>query len=448
MMRALALLWALPAAANSGGDPPGRVCAAGGGGAAHRWVAWLWQDTCDCTSMAPQANGSFCDWWSDPPLACGLPQNCNLSKGYQCRVFDNMLTMPTLAGPRFGDEAKTTVPAAIKALSAMPEGKRSLRLFNSDYGINGGVADRVLLPPQHAHCADPPPGPCGGETTSCCEPAGSPACDPGPSFATIFWDTEILAKRAQSMGWFAAFKAAGGELDDLAQDEEDAPKWGGRVPRPPSASLPAANRTAALGCIEARWNALQNDGRFGPVRDELLQNGWQGDLSAPGSLAAALLPFSAGNRTSWVDQTNDTNRVVWNAVQVERQSNYWRTAFGDALREYFPHATHSNFGMRQWAKEFCLPDDSGVLGCRAGRGATGFDAQAPDLCKQQHYSPENMRAMPSPEQSPRPQTRSLRSGLATTPRPTAATPRTSGDDNPLAHHSSSPGSFTAMACSG
>ena len=81
---------------------------------------------------------------------------------------------------------------------------------------------------------------------------------------------------------------------------------------------------------------------------------------------------------------------MWNAVQVERQSNYWRTAFGDALREYFPHATHSNFGMRQWAKEFCLPDDSGVLGCRAGRGATGFDAQAPDLCKQ-HHSPENLR---------------------------------------------------------
>ena len=290
-----------------------------------------------------------------------------------------MWTMPTLAGPHFGDLAAVTVPAAIKALSKLPIGKRSLRLFNSDYGITDGVADRVLLPPEHKHCADSPPGPCGGLDTHCCEPAGSPTCNPGPSFKTIFWDTEVLAKRKQSISWFRAFKAAGGLVDDLCQDEEDS-DWGENLAHlHVSENIPARNRTVAIECIGARWDALQADSRFSDVRTMLLANGWQGNLSAPGDLSRALLPFSVGGRSQLIDQHNDINRVVWEAVMIERQSIYWRTAFGDALRESFPNATHSNYGQFQWSADHCLPDRTGFLRCRHGHGATGFDVQAPDL---------------------------------------------------------------------
>jgi hypothetical protein len=48
-------------------------------------------------------------------------------------------------------------------------------------------------------------------------------------------------------------------------------------------------------------------------------------------LADALMPFSE-SPAAYIDQRNDTNRVVWNAVMLTRMSSYWSEAFGYLLR--------------------------------------------------------------------------------------------------------------------
>ena len=74
---------------------------------------------------------------------------------------------------------------------------------------------------------------------------------------------------------------------------------------------------------------------------------------------------------------HDVDRIIWSAALTRMASRYWQRAFGDALLASFPNATISNFGMYQWDQEHCVPSSAGGLGCRAGSGAVGLNAQAP-----------------------------------------------------------------------
>ena len=97
-------------------------------------------------------------------------------------------------------------------------------------------------------------------------------------------------------------------------------------------------------------------------------------------LADTLAPFSS-DAVSYTNQSQDsTSRAVWNAVMVNRISLYWRTAFGEPARQFFPNVHHSNYGQWRWSPETCTtPDYDGWMRCRAGVGASGFSVHAPDL---------------------------------------------------------------------
>jgi hypothetical protein len=138
----------------------------------------------------------------------------------------------------------------------------------------------------------------------------------------------------QSKEWFPAFKAAGGMLDQIVQDSEES-SWGMEVPAPPDSALPLANQTQDLACIRARWSAVQHDIRFATVLLQLLAEGFVVNTSAPEFLSDTLSPFSESS-AAFTDQQNDTNRVVWNAVMLTRQSVYWSSAFGAPARQSFP----------------------------------------------------------------------------------------------------------------
>ena len=247
---------------------PGDACAQAGG--SHVFRAAAWADTCECTdpNFPPQSNGSFCVWWSQGTPCQEHPACGTKPADSVCRAFDNVLPMPKMLGVSwlvpFGDTANVTAPLYAAAVNKQPAGARTLLLHDVDQGIAADPADRVLLPASAADCADPPPTCEAGDDTAGCAPGAAPL---GPSFVSIWWDSAVNARRLQSMEFFAAFKAAGGELDQLVLDSEEG-SWGmPKIPAPPAASLPAANRTAALRCIRVRrtvsyWNpALPKDSK-------------------------------------------------------------------------------------------------------------------------------------------------------------------------------------------
>ena len=96
-------------------------------------------------------------------------------------------------------------------------------------------------------------------------------------------------------------------------------------------------------------------------------------------LADTLAPFSDSS-APFTNQTADaTSRAVWNAVMTDRISVYWRQAFGEPARQFFPNLRHSNYGQWQWSPDACVPEYDGWMKCRAGVGASGLNVAAPDL---------------------------------------------------------------------
>ena len=206
--------------------------------------------------------------------------------------------------------------------------------------------------------------------TASCPTAKSPL-PTAPSFASVWWDGAVAARRAQSMLFFPALRAAGGHLDEVTQDSEQQ-AWGTRVPEPPNVALPPANRSAALRCIRARWNAIQADPRFETLLPTLDAAGFILPHDAgrnPGALADILVPFSASGAAS-KDQSHNMQMIAWNSAMSTRMSQYWYRAFGEAAQRSFPALRVSNFGLVQWSPEFCVIDQSGSEGCRAGKGST------------------------------------------------------------------------------
>jgi hypothetical protein len=382
---------------------PGLTCTALGAAHAHTFVALAWTDTCECTdpNFPPQSNGSYQSCWL-PKSACALHPVCNMTDKI-CKVFPNIAPMPKMLGVTgatpFGDTANTTAKLYVPVLEKMPVGHRALLLHDIDQGMNANSADYVLLPSEAADCADLPLQKYDGGDRP-------PPPLKVPAFATIWWDAAALQRRSQSEKWFPAFKKAGGQLDVLVMDSEER-DWGWTVPQPPASNLPKLNRTAALRCMRARWNAVQADSRFSiDVLPLLIRTGFKpvggtvdaGDaLSSSTALADTLLPFSE-SAAAHANQTGDMNRVVWNAVMAQRMSKAYMVAFGDPARQSFPHLKVTNFGKHSWSPQYCPvdPEGQGFVACRAGSGYSELNTQSTDIYNEiEEWSPADHPVDPS-----------------------------------------------------
>lgn len=356
-------------------QPPGALCHAAGRG--HRFYASSWDPTCDCgAQLGPQENGSFCDAGAVPPPACSK-RVCNVSLSgplaLRCVNYSNILHQPVLSdGPwtaGYVQPLNVTVPAMLAQTQAMPVGQRLIRLHDVDVELGNAVADRVLLPLEFADCA---------ESGWWCT-AGR--CEPFPSFQGIWWDAAIAARREGSFVFFAALKAAGGVLDQLVMDSEQG--FDGPTSPPPANGT---NLTAFWRCQRARWTALQNDPRFPPVQAALLEMGFVANLSSPSWLFDEM-SVNSHSWTDWVHGLLDPspgrggmNRQIWDAVDVQRHSEYFQIGWGDALSHYFPGAVIANDDLFQHSPRYYKAGfwNSGHVKY-VGHGATGIGAQSPQL---------------------------------------------------------------------
>jgi hypothetical protein len=256
--------------------------------------------------------------------------------------------IPNLYEREYGSKANTTIPCVLEGnhlsggcdwqdasgqnsgLNSMPKGHKTLRLYDADEYLDAEVGDLVELPVAFADCADV----CGKNNFLC---VGFPA------FRGLWMDEGAAKYREQSLLFFPRLKEAlkGDLLNGIVMDNEATPK---STTLFNVVALKEFNKTDPLKarrCLRARYTAVQNDPRFGSVLALLEERGWNvAERSKNEWLADAMSPLS--EQAAWTRQGEvDMNRVIWNAVGLERMSQYWSTAIGDIARQTFPGLVHT-----------------------------------------------------------------------------------------------------------
>ena len=123
------------------------------------------------------------------------------------------------------------------------------------------------------------------------------------------------------------------------------------------------SKPGAEACAANRWLAIQEDGRFGTVLTELEKHGFNaGDKTRTDWLRRAMA-YTHSTTLPNMAQYRDTNRRVWNAVNLVRAVSYWEVSFFAAAKKYFPRVRGSNLGYTKWTSEYCIPDGDSFMPC-------------------------------------------------------------------------------------
>jgi hypothetical protein len=203
-----------------------------------------------------------------------------------------------------------------------------------------------------------PGHPCAGYTGGVVPALGGQISGPWPG---IWLDHAAARMGVQSELFFAEYKKAGGQLDEVVLDTElgwlgfdtweIADNWAN--PGTPDGGPTPGN----VRCAAAHWAAIQNDKRFSEVLKMMQAHGFDaGNRSAPNWLAHAMA-FTK-------DQTKDLNRRVWQAVQMERAAEYLDTMIVGAAKRHFPAVRVANLGWQMYTEQYCIPDSNSWLFCR------------------------------------------------------------------------------------
>jgi hypothetical protein len=205
-----------------------------------------------------------------------------------------------------------------------------------------------------------------------------------PSFHSIWWDASASERRAGAFTFFGALKNAGGQLDQISMDSEEG--FDGPDSRPPNPNT--TNMSKFWRCNKAQWTALQNDPRFPPVQRALRDMGFVANYSSPSWLFDEM-SVNARSVENWLKPMYDpapgrgTNRLIWDAVDKQRISVYYQTAFGDAAAHYFPGTLVANDDLFQnnprFANNSMAWNNGFWAGHLVGHGSNGVGAQAPQL---------------------------------------------------------------------
>jgi hypothetical protein len=275
----------------------------------------------------------------------------------------------------FGDFANETVPYFINATSNHPPGHHTLLLHDLDQNIGSDPDDRVLLPQAFAYC-DVETARGVWAPGTCIVPPCPKLAPTGPAFRSIFLDAAVAKRRRQSVKFWPQFQAAGGSLDELVMDTEEVSAYFGMAVDPPPGN-PSEMTSAAwarmIGCVSAKWSAIQHDPRFAAVLPKLGAAGFPVPVNRNGEwLSDTLTPYADPNKRNFNNQSGDQARIIWNSVMVTRTSEYWMQAFGESATAAFPHLRYSDFTLFGWSAEWCVPqaDQRGWLPCRAGTGSS------------------------------------------------------------------------------
>jgi hypothetical protein len=376
---------------------------------AGRFIAVSWNPTCECTGNATQ---NFCN-------ACY--NGTHTLSAYTCRKYDNLVNFAHLSGGigpatpgkvtqaiDFGTYANVSVPCAIDPTAPpanVTAGSCSHGKYENPEFLGVGTAaqppgERYLLMDFVAGSPAAPLGPISGHVADVIPlPANSLCIADYHPFTGLWWDHGVQELDAQARLFFAAYKAAGGQLDELNADWESVMFHG--TPVESSVPIPA-NSTASgmaaaiayVSCARDRFDAVEKDPRWPAALAELATLGFK----ANGTLSNTLLPHmcmatpNASLRlvdgvqladcaeSDGIGEPARSTAVVWHAYLMQRETAYWSKSMLPAAREHFPAVRLSMYSHYQWDAKHCtLPGQprSGFLNCQAGHGASGVTVSAP-----------------------------------------------------------------------
>ena len=173
-----------------------------------------------------------------------------------------------------------------------------------------------------------------------------------PCLFRVWWDNSMAALKAQATKFFAAYKAAGGQLDEIMQDSEQGLTtynlfdWFGDP----------SNATVAE-CLAERWDTLAADPRWPPLLAELRRRGFETDPTVGGAddYLSRAMRFSLDQGSLYA-----RNRMVFNRLMGERGAQYWNDALFAPARRAFPHLRYSDWvtpssPMYEYDPALCLP---------------------------------------------------------------------------------------------
>ena len=312
------------------------------------FVAFTATGTCVC--RADHSKNKWCNY-SD---ANGLIDPDN----FDCRNYRNLVEMAQVSVEAFGDEWNRTVPCALHGDAADPS--HDLCDFHGSWPTSGLLKQakgRRVLWLDFAAAARNQPGSISAHPKDAVVLANASACpEEGSLFTGIWWDHGAAAVAAQAEAFFSKLRAAGGSVDQMVLDFEAgmltpdacAAPYAGGVPGVPKTPANQRSAQACRACAAEKWRAIQNDARFALDLPKLKAMGLMVDETQHDYLVDAMMRWQC-NGGQWPhamtacvnDQTNDTNRKVWNSC--ERSTH---CAFSISARNCCSLANAQSFAFR------------------------------------------------------------------------------------------------------
>ena len=311
------------------------------------FVAFTATGTCVC--RADHSKNKWCNY-SD---ANGLVDPDN----FDCRNYRNLVEMAQVSIEAFGDEWNRTVPCALHGDAADP--RHDLCDFHGSWPTSGLLKQakgRRVLWLDFAAAARDQLGSISAHPKDAVVLANASACPEEGLFTGIWWDHGAAAVAAQAEVFFPKLRAAGGSVDQMVLDFEAgmltpdacAAPYAGGVPGVPKTPANQRSAQACRACAAEKWRAIQNDDRFALDLPKLKEIGLRVDETQHDYLVDAMMRWQC-NGGQWPhamtacvnDQTNDTNRKVWNSC--ERSTH---CAFSISARNCCSLANAQSFAFR------------------------------------------------------------------------------------------------------
>jgi hypothetical protein len=182
-------------------------------------------------------------------------------------------------------------------------------------------------------------------------------------FRGVWWDEGVAQLRQQVTKFFAAYRAAGGTIDEIVQDSEVGLTtfalfdWFGDP----------ANATVHE-CNAERWDTMAADLRWPPILAQLHARGFVATPAQGAGYLAEAMRFSVDQSSQYVQ-----NRIIFNTLMTERAAAYWNTALFEPARHSLPAVRYSDWADSNCPYQYrdptmCMPSGNGDLICNPPNG--------------------------------------------------------------------------------
>jgi hypothetical protein len=287
-----------------------------------------------------------------PPTGHNTPHECPgcIGQAVHCRGCSNIAPMFTEVGdsPELSAWQAAVAPAVAWAKGLPPDAPRTL--YGPSFGTAGEESEGHPLWAGIVNPHTGVTGPAGGDIL------GNATCG---NFSGPWWDGQVADLKQRWTAFLAAFKAAGGTLDEVSLDTEVSMVSETITDLVPL-SMRDGQKVRLESCGPQRWLAIGRDPRFQALRVELEEGGMVFTGTGPDALWAAVRSC-VKKRTG----PGSGNCQAWDAVMVTWAARAFNTSLVQpALAPAaFPTLRIGDYSFAACRPGSGIPGTYGTCGC-------------------------------------------------------------------------------------